>query len=504
MPKYNLNERQRRIVRSLVEVHRDGYDDDFEWFEELGSQPVIQFVGRSDSIEAKRTDLITLEKEQFVTLSWDTDHAGCSGTLRQRAYDAVDSDFEQTPSSPAGSGMAIANYIQTMTGGNVQGAVGSEIQLSQSSSQDKNTTLGGNVLVRMGDLFEGAADLTVLPCSAKGTVSKATRRWSEIYGLPLPTEISSRPRRLGDISDLIPFSGSSDLTKYVIYAASVLNDYSKEEEIRSIAAKIGALTQTNSEIRVVQAPLLGTGAGKLRNDVACKALFEGFRSTAHPDAILYIFAFDSERQTALQSVLDGLTSNVTAAKPPTQTRGILFLAADPTDQSRLRLGEEFREIQQKLKVARLRDHFRLELPQLSVRPEDISQALLDTLPQIVHFAGHGTLTGELYFENHLGKAHPVQPEALAALFEHFVDDVDCVLLNACYSEPQAQAIARHIKYVIGMNQEIGDKTAIAFVVGFYQALGAGRTIEIAYKLGCVQIGLHGIPEHLTPVLIKKE
>jgi len=54
-----------------------------------------------------------------------------------------------------------------------------------------------------------------------------------------------------------------------------------------------------------------------------------------------------------------------------------------------------------------------------------------------------------------------------------------------------------------MNKAIGDKAAITFALGLYQALGAGRTIEDAYKLGCVQIKLQGVPEHLTPVLIKK-
>jgi hypothetical protein len=181
---------------------------------------------------------------------------------------------------------------------------------------------------------------------------------------------------------------------------------------------------------------------------------------------------------------------------------ILFLAADPTDASRLRLGEEFREIQEKLKLAKLRDRFRLELPQLSARPADISQALLDVQPQIVHFSGHGTSTGALCFENRAGQTHLVQPDALAALFEQFVSQVNCVLLNACYSETQAKAIAEHIEYVIGMNQAIGDKAAIAFAVGFYQAIGAGRTIEDAYKLGCVQIRLQGIPEHLTPIFLK--
>ena len=181
---------------------------------------------------------------------------------------------------------------------------------------------------------------------------------------------------------------------------------------------------------------------------------------------------------------------------------VLFLSSDPTNASRLRLGEEFREIQKKLQLAKLRNQFALE-QRMSVRPIDISQALLDTQPQIVHFSGHGTDRGALCFENQTGEMHPIQPDALAALFEQFANQVKCVLLNACYSQVQANAIAKHIDCVIGMNQAIGDEAAIAFAIGFYQALGAGRTIEEAYKLGCVQIRLQNIPEHLTPVLIKK-
>lgn len=188
----------------------------------------------------------------------------------------------------------------------------------------------------------------------------------------------------------------------------------------------------------------------------------------------------------------------------TNVVSILFLAADPTDASRLRLGEEFREIQEKLKLSKFRDHFKLELPQLSVRPSDITQALLDTQPQIVHFSGHGIPTGALCFENLVGKIHPIEPDALAALFEQFSGQLNCVVLNACYAETQAKAIANHIEYVIGMNQAIDDKTAIAFSIGFYQALGGGRSIEDAYRLGCVQIQLQNVPGHLTPVLIKKD
>ncbi len=197
-----------------------------------------------------------------------------------------------------------------------------------------------------------------------------------------------------------------------------------------------------------------------------------------------------KREGAAQKAKRSKSSGVTS---------VLFLAADPTEASRLRLGEELREIQEKLQLAKLREQFALD-QRMSVRPVDLSQALLDVQPQIVHFSGHGTTTGALCFEDQKGQTHPIQADALAALFEQFTDQVDCVVLNACYSEIQANAIAEHIEYVIGMNQAIGDKAAIAFSIGFYQALGAGRTVEEAFQLGCVQIRLQSIPEHLTPVL----
>jgi hypothetical protein len=182
---------------------------------------------------------------------------------------------------------------------------------------------------------------------------------------------------------------------------------------------------------------------------------------------------------------------------------ILFLASDPTDASRLRLGQELRDIREKLQLAKQRDGFSLESRE-SVRPRDISQAIFDVNPQIVHFSGHGTTSGELCFEDLTGRIQSVPPEALASLFELVAEQIRCVVLNACYSEFQAEAIAEHIPFVIGMNKAIGDKAAIAFAVGFYKALGAGRSFEDAYKFGCVELKLEGIPEHLTPVLHKKK
>ena len=182
---------------------------------------------------------------------------------------------------------------------------------------------------------------------------------------------------------------------------------------------------------------------------------------------------------------------------------ILFLAAEPSDIARLRIGQELRDIRERLQLSKQRDNFSLESRE-SVRPGDITQAVLDVEPQVVHFSGHGASTGELCFEDALGQTKLIQSEVLANLFSLVAEYVSCVILNACYSEVQAKAIAQHIPCVIGMNQAIGDKAAISFAIGFYKALGAGRSFEEAYKFALVEIQLEGIPEHLTPVIYVKD
>ena len=67
----------------------------------------------------------------------------------------------------------------------------------------------------------------------------------------------------------------------------------------------------------------------------------------------------------------------------------------------------------------------------------------------------------------------------------------------------AEAIAKHISFVIGMNKAIGDEAAIEFAVAFYDALGAGESFEFAHRFACNAIQLAGIPEQLTPVLKRK-
>lgn len=181
------------------------------------------------------------------------------------------------------------------------------------------------------------------------------------------------------------------------------------------------------------------------------------------------------------------------------TKTILILAANPKDTSRLRLDQEVREIDNGLQRARRRDEFTLKQV-WAVRRSDFRRAMLDTKPNIVNFCGHGSGEEGIAFEDEIGQAKLISTEALSSFFELFADTVECVVLNACYSEVQAEAIAKHIPHVIGMNKAIGDSAAIEFAVAFYDALGAGKTIEFAYKLACNAIQLLDLPENLTPIL----
>jgi hypothetical protein len=123
---------------------------------------------------------------------------------------------------------------------------------------------------------------------------------------------------------------------------------------------------------------------------------------------------------------------------------ILFVSADPTDGARLRLGEEIREVRERLQLSSLRDGFEL-MERHCLRPVDLTQAIFDTDPDIVHFSGHGSSEGSLLLEDKNGVAHPISPDALEAVFELFSNKIFCVVLNACYSTAQAEAIARKIQ-----------------------------------------------------------
>lgn len=180
---------------------------------------------------------------------------------------------------------------------------------------------------------------------------------------------------------------------------------------------------------------------------------------------------------------------------------VLFLAANPLG-SQLQLDKECREITAKIRSSDFRDSLQF-ITRWAVRPDDLQQTLLEVKPHILHFSGHGTKGDEIVLMDLEGKANPVSMEAMKHLLTTLKDNIRLVVLNACYSRAQAEAIVSSIDCAVGMRQAIGDEAAIHFAGSFYRAIGFGRSVKEAFELGLSSLKLEGIQEDETPQLLSR-
>jgi hypothetical protein len=175
---------------------------------------------------------------------------------------------------------------------------------------------------------------------------------------------------------------------------------------------------------------------------------------------------------------------------PVARATVLFMGANPRKTTQLRLGEEVKTIKKRLKEAALRDKFELE-QEHAVEWPDVSGHLLAYEPHIVHFGGHGDGGGELVFEDSAGQPWAVPVDALGETFRIAKRNIQihCVVLNACWSKLQAEAIAGHIDVVVGMTRRVPDDAAIRFAGGFYRGLGFGLPVQDAFDMGKVEMSV---------------
>lgn len=176
---------------------------------------------------------------------------------------------------------------------------------------------------------------------------------------------------------------------------------------------------------------------------------------------------------------------------------VLHVAADPFRQDALNLGEEIRQVQRALRSAGCTDV--IVESEWAMRPQELQEALLRHDPSVVHFSGHGTPDACLVLQGETG-AVEVSQEALTGLFQALGGSVRLVLLNACHSEPQAEALSHVVGCAIGMRSAVADDAAIAFSASFYQALAFGKSIQVAFDAAKNAIALQGIPEGDVPRL----
>ncbi|OJJ21787.1 hypothetical protein BKI52_14900 [marine bacterium AO1-C] len=200
------------------------------------------------------------------------------------------------------------------------------------------------------------------------------------------------------------------------------------------------------------------------------------------------------------STTDTPETSSTSDSPQGKTQ-ILFLCANPDPDALLNFDKEVNEIEQSLKRANFRDRFDFRNKR-GVTNKIIRESLRDYQPEIVHFSGHGAGEDGIIVLDESDEPIVLSTFALDVLFEIEKENIQCVILNACYSEEQAKVIKKHIPYVIGMNDAIEDSTARAFSIGFYEALGDNKSYPEAFKYGKLVIAMDQMPGYDIPQLLE--
>src|SRR5262249_53325034 len=119
-------------------------------------------------------------------------------------------------------------------------------------------------------------------------------------------------------------------------------------------------------------------------------------------------------------------------------------------------------------------------------------------------SGHGNTECELMLEADDGSPRPVGAAVLAELFRLRGEGVRLVVLSACHSLPQAEAIAAHVDCAVGMRRAIGSEAAAEFSAALYHAIGSSDPLRRAFESARLHLEVAGIPEHRTPQLVVRK
>jgi esterase/lipase superfamily enzyme len=205
-----------------------------------------------------------------------------------------------------------------------------------------------------------------------------------------------------------------------------------------------------------------------------------------------------EMEAALRA-MPGLVRDEAPPPPPAHEalKQILLLSSNPLETEILATEEEKEVIERMLSQGPQGRSYRVKLIS-AFKASDLSRALLEHSPTIVHFSGHGSPSGDLVLTDAYGKAAPVPVEKLAELFAILQGKTECVVLNACYSTAKASVLAAHTGCVVGMDRTIGDASALSFSEGFYRALAFGQDYKTAFQLGSSNVDLDGLPDGTVP------
>lgn len=165
---------------------------------------------------------------------------------------------------------------------------------------------------------------------------------------------------------------------------------------------------------------------------------------------------------------------------------VLVVTANPDGEGKkaLRIDREIRAIREAFR--RTKGNVHIE-PLTAATIDDLRRALSEKQFDIVHFAGHAEYSG-ISLLDEVGSEVSLSYSALAEMVKR-QKNVQCVVLNACHSMLSIEVAFAPL--VIGMMDEVDDDAAIAFAIGFYDAVAAQKTSDEAFDEGVLAVKSKG-------------
>ena len=210
-----------------------------------------------------------------------------------------------------------------------------------------------------------------------------------------------------------------------------------------------------------------------------------------------------------------------SSRPRPGRHVILFLASNPSGTSRLALDQECAALERELLMARGREFdFRSKW---AVSVDEMMRCFNELQPAVIHFSGHGSRCAGL--RPHADPYPPASPSdvtatvgpgagpgpgiylqdeyvtgrALAQMIMAAAPSARVVVLNACFSDEMADSLHHVVDCVVGMSGAVGDAAARSFSVGFYRALGNGRSVGNAVAQAIATLAAKQLPDEHRPV-----
>jgi hypothetical protein len=195
-----------------------------------------------------------------------------------------------------------------------------------------------------------------------------------------------------------------------------------------------------------------------------------------------------------------------------------LLSDDRSSASDLALEQEYTAIQRELLLTRHRDFELVHARAVTI--DDIMRLLIEQEPLVLHFAGHGapgvrrdagsrvpsrdigTVTEDsasgIYLRDEHDRPQLVSIRALTTMIKSAAPAVQVVVLNACHTDTQAEALCNVVDCVISMAGAVGDSAARSFSAALYRGLGNRRSLGNAFAQAVATLDGKRFPDKALP------